>query len=404
MYGLVLEGGGAKGSYQIGAYKALRDLGIEIKGVAGTSVGAINAAIIAQGDIDRAYEVWYNMSPSRVLDIDERHIEKLLEKDFKKQDISSIMKKAKTIVTNGGFDTKYIRALIKDNIDEEKLRKSEIDFGIVTVSLTDKKPMELYLEDIPEGKLIDYIMASAYFPAFKLEKMDGKLYIDGGFYDNLPIKLLQEKGYKDIIAIRLNALGRIRKVNEENLNITYISPSEKLCKTLDFSNRNARKNLKMGYYDTLRAFKGLKGLRFYINPKDDEEYFMNYLLGFGEEKILNIGKILGIENITYRRMLFELIIPRLIDLLSLDKNCSYEDIVIMLCEEAAKHCSIERFKVHNFEDFISEIHYKCSIDKIKLTRNIPRFIKQNEFLSMAARQEIIDEIIIELFRDINSRI
>ncbi|WP_429085050.1 patatin-like phospholipase family protein [Brassicibacter mesophilus] len=404
MYGLVLEGGGAKGSYQIGAYKALKDLGIEIKGVAGTSVGAINGAMIAQGDIDRAYEVWYNMNPSRILDIDEKHIEKILEMDLKKQDISSIVKKAKTIVTNGGFDTKYIRALIKDNVDEGKLRESQIDFGIVTVSLTDKKPMELYLEDIPEGKLIDYIMASAYHPAFKLEKMDGKLYLDGGFYDNLPIKLLQKKGYKDIIAIRLYALGRIRKVNEDNLNITYISPSEKLCKTLDFSNRNARKNLKMGYYDTLRAFKGLKGLKFYFNPKDDEDYFMNYLLAFGEEKILNIGKILGIENISYRRMMFELIIPRLIDLLSLDKDCSYEDIVIRLCEEAAKHCNIERFKIHSFEDFISEVHYKYPSDKIKPKRNIPRFIKQNELLSMTAKQEIIDEIVIELFRDINKKI
>ncbi len=48
MYGLVLEGGGAKGSYQIGAYKALKELGIEIGGVAGTSVGAINSALIIQ--------------------------------------------------------------------------------------------------------------------------------------------------------------------------------------------------------------------------------------------------------------------------------------------------------------------------------------------------------------------
>ena len=44
MKGLVLEGGGTKGAYQIGAYKALRDLGIEFQGVAGTSIGALNGA------------------------------------------------------------------------------------------------------------------------------------------------------------------------------------------------------------------------------------------------------------------------------------------------------------------------------------------------------------------------
>ncbi len=45
MYGLVLEGGGAKGAYHIGAYKAILEEGIEIGGVAGTSVGALNGGL-----------------------------------------------------------------------------------------------------------------------------------------------------------------------------------------------------------------------------------------------------------------------------------------------------------------------------------------------------------------------
>lgn len=53
-YGLVLEGGGAKGAYQIGAWKALREAGVKIRGVAGTSVGALNGALICMGDMDRA--------------------------------------------------------------------------------------------------------------------------------------------------------------------------------------------------------------------------------------------------------------------------------------------------------------------------------------------------------------
>ena len=53
MKGLVLEGGGTKGAYQIGAYKALRDLGIKFQGVAGTSIGALNGAYIIQNDISR---------------------------------------------------------------------------------------------------------------------------------------------------------------------------------------------------------------------------------------------------------------------------------------------------------------------------------------------------------------
>ena len=50
-YGLVLEGGGAKGAYQIGAWKAMREAGVKIKGIAGTSVGALNGALICMDDL-----------------------------------------------------------------------------------------------------------------------------------------------------------------------------------------------------------------------------------------------------------------------------------------------------------------------------------------------------------------
>lgn len=400
MYGLALEGGGAKGSYEIGAYKALIELGIEIKGVVGTSIGAFNGALIAQGDLDRAYDLWYNMKPSKVLDVDEGLVERIVEKSLDRLDVSKIVKGVKTFVANRGFDTRYFRAMINDNIYEESLRNSDTDYGLVTISLSDKKPIELFIEDIPLGKLADYIMASANFPAFRLEKTDGKLFIDGAFYDNLPISLLQRKGYKNIIAVRLFAMGRIRKVDEDGFNITYITPSQKLCNTLDFSNAQARKNLEMGYFDTLKVFNGLKGTTYYLNPTNDEEYFMNYLLSFGEKKILRIGNTLGIENISYRRMMLEHIIPRLIDLFDLDKGCTYEDIVIRIYEEAAKHCNIDEFKIYDFKQLITEVHTKIPSGCIKINKKIPKFIKKNELLSKAASEEIIDEIVAELFREI----
>ena len=53
-YGLVLAGGGAKGIYQIGAWKALRELDIPIQAVTGASIGSINGALLAQGDVHDA--------------------------------------------------------------------------------------------------------------------------------------------------------------------------------------------------------------------------------------------------------------------------------------------------------------------------------------------------------------
>ena len=58
--GLVLDGGGAKGAYQIGVWKAMREFGLEryVTAVSGTSVGGLNAALFVQRDFDLAYHIW----------------------------------------------------------------------------------------------------------------------------------------------------------------------------------------------------------------------------------------------------------------------------------------------------------------------------------------------------------
>ena len=61
-YGLVLDGGGARGAYQIGAWKALREAGVRINAVAGTSVGALNGALICMDDPEKAEQIWKNIT------------------------------------------------------------------------------------------------------------------------------------------------------------------------------------------------------------------------------------------------------------------------------------------------------------------------------------------------------
>ena len=56
--GIALAGGGSKGSYQIGVWKALRELGIDYDIVTGTSIGAINGALMVMGDFERAERLW----------------------------------------------------------------------------------------------------------------------------------------------------------------------------------------------------------------------------------------------------------------------------------------------------------------------------------------------------------
>ena len=79
--GLVLAGGGGKGAYQIGCWRALRSLGLtRFKVISGTSVGALNGALIAMGDVGRAEDVWLNLKESQVLEANERHKRRLIRR------------------------------------------------------------------------------------------------------------------------------------------------------------------------------------------------------------------------------------------------------------------------------------------------------------------------------------
>lgn len=398
MYGLVLEGGGAKGAYHIGAYKAIKDMNIEIGGVAGTSVGALNGAAIAQDDFEKAYELWYNMCYSKVMNADDIEMKKLKKGKLTKEDIKSLSERIKGVINEKGIDVTPLKDLLFELVDEDKIRNSGKDFGIVTVSLTDLKPLELYIEDIPEGKLVEYLLASAYFPAFKKEKINGKMYIDGGIYNNLPINLLSNKGYKDIIAIRTHGPGRLKKNDNSGLNVIYISPNDDLGKTLDFDGEVARKNLKLGYYDGLKALKGLKGYKYYIESKKDEDYFIDIFLNTEENKIIEIGEILGIGDIPYRRALFEHIIPRISDVLGLKKENTYDEMAISFLEELAIIYNIERFKVYHYDDFLNIVKKEHRNIELEEKNIFHKIVNKVDFLSVFNREDIIKKVADIIFR------
>ena len=223
MQGLVLEGGGARGAYQIGAYKALTEEGYTFNGVSGTSIGALNGALIVQGDAARAYELWEDIHPSELFGVPLDSWNLLIDGDFQFSDIPELFKTLQSIVRSKGLDIQKVKALLRKVIIEDKLRKSSLDFGFVTYSLSDRKILEFYKEDIPQDEMIDYLMSSANLPIFHLEKLGGKLLIDGGVSDNLPVKLLINKGYRDLVIIRTFAIGIVRKFEKKALSTLLLS-------------------------------------------------------------------------------------------------------------------------------------------------------------------------------------
>lgn len=262
---LVLGGGGSRGSYQIGVWQALRELDIQIDIVTGTSVGALNAALITMNDFENALALWKQINTTMVLDVD---LDETLPTDKK---IKTVLRQFMVdYAKQGGTDTLPLKNLLKQYAIEEVIRKSNIELGIVVFGKRTLKPHELYIEDIKEGQLIDYLLASSsIYPAVKSCKIDDVDYIDGGYYDNIPVELAINKGADRIFAVDLEAIGIVRKnVLKQAKNLTVIKSYWNLGPILVFENDIIMRNIRLGYLDTMKAMNVFDGIAFTFVKND----------------------------------------------------------------------------------------------------------------------------------------
>lgn len=359
MFGLVLEGGGVKGAYQMGAWKAFRSLGIEFEAVTGTSVGALNGALYVQGDYEKACELWHNLRPEHVIHGDPKAIEKLSSLEIEAGDFEAIARYIGSVFSAGGLDVTPLKHLIRTLVDEDRVRASKMDLGIVTVSLTDFKPMEIFVESIPKGQLGEYLLASANLPVFKLNRMDGKLYIDGGFYDNLPINLIAQKGVREIVAVELNAPGLRQPVKRDDLKITWINPSEDTGRLLDFNPDRIHRNMKLGYYDTLRVFNNYRGTEYYLQGDLEPGWGMLQLLQIAEPDLDPIRSWMGAEEMEPRRFLFEMLLPVLGVLLEVPPSTDYDGLMLRYYEVMARLNNMDRLHIFDVSDFMESVRRAC---------------------------------------------
>lgn len=343
VYAIALEGGGARGAWQVGAWRALEEAGIRYNAVSGTSVGAINGALMAMRDLQQAEQIWKDISFSQIINVDDGDMGRIMSGGFENLDqVKSAFQTIKNIVQDRGLDAEPLRNLLAERVDEEKIRNSGVELYLTTVSITDKKELEIDARDLAEGELKDMIMASAYHPAFKQTPLGGKSYADGGFYDLVPISALISRGHKNLIVMRLNSFGIERRVKiPEDVNITTIAPNVSLGNVLNFSSEQSAVNMVLGFYDAQRVLYGLYGRDYYIDRTMTEEEAYELLL-----------KHLRPEG-TSLRQLNEDILPRFAK--RMDCEGDYYDLFIVMMERLAKTCSLTPFRIRTDREFYDEV-------------------------------------------------
>lgn len=290
MIGIAFAGGSVRGAYEVGAYQAFKKCHIKIDGFVGTSIGSFNAAMLAAGKDRELLKFWQKVDVAKLLKLDEKFVTSLNKKDLKGTVLG-----IKQIIHDKGVSTVGLKEILEQFHVEEDIRKSSKDFGLVTVKLHPLQVLYRYKEDIPQGKLNDFILGSCYYPIFRLEKIiDDEYYIDGGFYDAMPVNMLLNKNYDLVYAINLKSIGVMQKIKDKSKTI-IIKPSHSLGKLFTLDSKRINYNIKLGYYDTLKVLKNLDGKK-YIFKKEKEETYTKMVKKITSYKMKEMQKFFRLQN------------------------------------------------------------------------------------------------------------
>ncbi|MDB5932933.1 MAG: patatin [Massilia sp.] len=252
---LVLQGGGALGAYQAGVYQALHEHDLVPDWIVGTSIGAINAALIAGNHnanrLQRLKQFWDRIAHPDSIDMarvtDEQRRSNILMNtvDIMARGVPGFFSPRFGSVFPIGmpvppeeasfYDTTPLRATLNDLVDFSYLNE---EGGIrLTVNAIKVTSGELVQFDSEGGDLsADHVRASGSLPpAFAPVRIDGELYWDGGLYSNTPLEsVLNELPQGDTLCFMVDlwsAHGEepvtMDQVSTRQKDVTYASRSKR---------------------------------------------------------------------------------------------------------------------------------------------------------------------------------
>ena len=254
---LVLSGGGARGAYELGVWKALEKLNIKCDIVTGASIGSMNGIMYVQNDIKKAEKIWHDIN-----------LKYLFSEEIEYSSEKELLKKYLNHAKQGGLEPDNLKKNLIKYLDLDKIYESTIDYGLTTVKYPKFKLIELTKKEIEKDKLIDYIIASStVYPVFKLKEIENNKYVDGGYRNSIPLNLAKKLGADKYIIVNISVFSRKYKP-PKNENVIYITPKNKLGAPLTFNKEISKRNILYGYNDTMKAFGKLEGNKYTFKNLD----------------------------------------------------------------------------------------------------------------------------------------
>lgn len=274
--GLVLSGGGGKGAYELGVWKALKDLELDkyIDVFSGTSIGAFNAVLFAQDDVNAADALWEEVTMEKLVPISKFDLLKRgIELTIGSKHLNLAKKYMLQKIEEGGVPKDGAREIINEYLDIGKVKeRGKICYAACT-ELPDFTPKYFKLNDYDNETAKDMIIASASLPMiYDCTEVLGGKFIDGGVADNTPIQPVYGENCDIIIVVLLSKEARVDKSIYPNAKILELMPrnlSESTLKgTLNLDMEAKRMRIKEGYKDTIEL---LEPIIFMANLKRERE-------------------------------------------------------------------------------------------------------------------------------------
>jgi NTE family protein len=302
--GLVLAGGGAKGAYQSGVVKYLAEIDFSPHIIAGTSIGALNGAILASNTSfkqsgDRLWQLWKELGEANII-----------KWQLIKYPLQSLAQYLHLSGEDASLcDSKPLDQFLHYAVNAEQLRKgielwvaafpSAHNFlpsshkagqivptiGNVITSNLGQSAEYIHVQSAEtDEEIYQTLLASAAIPlAFKSRKIDNKHYVDGWLGDNVPLKALENRGCTHAIVIHLGNGELWNRHDFPNQTIIEIRPTETinnfdnipivrdLTTMLDFSPERIQLLQKRGYQDAKRILEPI--LQILIIERSRQESF-----------------------------------------------------------------------------------------------------------------------------------
>ncbi len=308
--GLVFSGGGGKGAYEVGVWKALKEFEIDrcVSAVAGTSIGGLNGAMFIGGDLDLAIDLWGSISHSKVLKINWKKVAEKAISTIASAAIPGFQGKAlihfATIMSGSTwFTQKGVEELIKQSHACEDVALSNIPLYVCALDGDNGKLVFPRLNGKSPDEIILWLKATSAIPfVFGSVEINGKRYHDGGvlpgvFSNNTPFEpLIEHENCTHIINVYLDRRPVIYTEQKKYPNVKFwnIIPTNEfdgLIAPLNFDSSNAKKLIKLGYSDTLRVLRQFKDF------KDTEDKYIDKTNGVVNEHYIFQDKIFTNQEI-----------------------------------------------------------------------------------------------------------